>query len=162
MLKHKVLLTPVGKLHLVSDGCVLRGLCFEETWSQEKLQFGNLKSEDCELFKSVEIQLNEYFSGNRKIFDLPLKTQGTQFQEAAWGELKKISYGETLSYSEQAKKMGHGRAVRAVGSANKKNPIAIVIPCHRVISKSGKLSGFNGGADLKARLLTLESENSSS
>ncbi len=162
MLNHKLINTSVGKIHLVSDGTNLLGLCFSETWEKEKLQFGKLNTEDCPVFHETERQLLEYFSGNRKSFKLPILTVGTPFQELAWGELKKIPYGQTLSYSEQAKKIGKSLAVRAVGSANKKNPIAIVIPCHRVISKSGRLSGFNAGVDLKQKLLELEKRNSSS
>jgi methylated-DNA-[protein]-cysteine S-methyltransferase len=102
-------------------------------------------------------QLRAYFGGSLREFDLPLDPAGTDFQKRVWLELLKIPYGETRSYSEVAIAVGSPKAVRAVGAANGANPIPIVVPCHRVIGSSGKLTGYGGGLELKKRLLDLES-----
>lgn len=101
-------------------------------------------------------QLQEYFAGKRKDFDLPLAANGTPFQQQAWQQLSNIPYGETISYSEQAKRMGDKNKSRAIGLANGRNPISIIIPCHRVIGANGKLTGYAGGLDRKAFLLEFE------
>ena len=105
-------------------------------------------------------QLNEYFAGKRKIFDLPVDGKGTAFQKAVWRELQKIPYGETRSYEDIAAAIGNKKAVRAIGQANGRNPIMIVVPCHRVIRKNGDISGFACGVEAKRYLLNLERENS--
>lgn len=105
-------------------------------------------------------QLNEYFAGKRKIFDLPVDSKGTAFQKAVWRELQKIPYGETRSYEDIAVAIGNKKAVRAMGQANGRNPIMIVVPCHRVIRKNGDISGFACGVEAKRYLLNLERENS--
>ena len=105
-------------------------------------------------------QLNEYFAGKRKIFDLPVDNKGTVFQKAVWRELQKIPYGETRSYEDIAVAIGNKKAVRAIGQANGRNPIMIVVPCHRVIRKNGDISGFACGVEAKRYLLNLEGENS--
>jgi methylated-DNA-[protein]-cysteine S-methyltransferase len=104
-------------------------------------------------------QLREYFHGDRTQFDLPLAPEGTPFQCSVWRRLQDIPYGETISYGELAKRVGNPKASRAVGAANGKNPIPIVIPCHRVIGFNGKLTGFGGGLPTKEALLALETEN---
>ena len=104
-------------------------------------------------------QLNEYFAGSRKEFDLPLKLSGTEFQVSVLEALQHIPYGETTSYGEIAKRIGRPKAVRAVGAANGRNPIPIVVPCHRVIGSTGDLTGFGGGLDTKEALLRLEAEH---
>lgn len=103
-------------------------------------------------------ELNEYFAGERREFSLPLDLRGTEFQLACWHALLEIPYGETRSYRDIAKVIGHPQAYRAVGMANNRNPIAIVVPCHRVIASSGLLCGYGGGLDLKRKLLDLEQE----
>jgi len=108
------------------------------------------------LVEDVFAQLREYFYGGRKIFDLPLKLSGTEFQKQAWQELLNIPFGETISYKEQANRVGMPKAIRAIGSANGKNKINIVIPCHRVIGQSGKLVGYSGGLSRKEWLLNAE------
>jgi methylated-DNA-[protein]-cysteine S-methyltransferase len=108
----------------------------------------------------VRTQLAEYFSGERKDFDLPLKLNGTEFQVSVLEALLEIPYGETTSYGAIAKQIGRPKAVRAVGAANGRNPIPIIVPCHRVIGSSGDLTGFGGGLDTKEALLRLEAENS--
>jgi methylated-DNA-[protein]-cysteine S-methyltransferase len=101
-------------------------------------------------------QLRAYFAGDRRVFDVPLDMQGTAFQKRVWHELEKIPYGETRSYMQVAVAVGAPKAVRAVGAANGANPIPIIVPCHRVIGTSGKLTGYGGGLPLKKRLLELE------
>lgn len=105
-------------------------------------------------------QLAEYFDGTRREFDLPLHTSGTAFQELCWVALRRIPYGETRSYGQQAQLIGHPKAVRAVGGANHRNPISILIPCHRVIGASGALTGYGGGLDMKEWLLRHEQSHS--
>ena len=112
--------------------------------------------EDPEGFRDVRAQLDAYFRGERKTFALPLDARGTPFQERVWQELVKIPYGRTISYGELACRIGNPKASRAVGMANGKNPIGIIIPCHRVIGKNGSLTGFGGGLDIKAKLLEFE------
>ncbi|MBF0278687.1 MAG: methylated-DNA--[protein]-cysteine S-methyltransferase [SAR324 cluster bacterium] len=114
--------------------------------------------EDAKYFKNVLDQLRAYFNGKLKVFDLQLSAEGTTFQKNVWDALKKIPYGETFSYGEIAALIGSPKASRAVGAANGQNPIPIVIPCHRVIGKSGDLTGFGGGLDTKIKLLSLEQE----
>ena len=114
---------------------------------------------NCEIAKDTQKQINEYLSKKRKEFDLPIKLIGTEFQIKVWNELRKIPYGETCSYSDIANGINNPKAIRAVGMANNKNPIMIVVPCHRVIGKSGKMVGYGGGIELKEYLLKLENNN---
>lgn len=98
-------------------------------------------------------QLEEYFAGLRTEFDLPIEVDGTDFQRAAWSALKQVPHGETISYGEQARRMGRPTAVRAVGAANGRNPVPVIVPCHRVIGANGSLTGFAGGIEIKTWLL---------
>jgi len=111
---------------------------------------------DHDILDLAVIQLEEYFAGNRIDFDLPLEPGGTAFQQQAWATLRTIPFGETITYGRQAAEMGNARKARAVGSANGQNPIPIVVPCHRVIGSTGKLTGFAGGLGVKAWLLEHE------
>ena len=111
------------------------------------------------LVNTIKTQLNEYFLGKRQYFDIKINPKGTEFQKLVWKELQKIPYGTTKSYSEIAKNIGNNKAQRAVGSACNKNPIMIIIPCHRVISKNGKIGGFACGNLVKQKLLDIESPN---
>ena len=113
-------------------------------------------TETPEPFADAMAQLQSYFAGKLRSFDLPLDPQGTDFQRSAWTALLDIPYGETRSYSDIARAIGRPKAVRAVGAANGQNPISIVIPCHRVVGSNGDLTGFGGGLDVKQQLLTLE------
>ncbi len=119
--------------------------------------------EGTSFFSKVLTQLDAYFDGSLRKFTLALgpdlKIQGTQFQERVWHQLLNIPYGETISYGELARRIGNPNAFRAVGMANGKNPISIIIPCHRVIGKDGSLTGFGGGIDVKKQLLALEQKN---
>ncbi len=110
-------------------------------------------------FKETLQQLRQYFAGKRQQFDLPISPQGTPFQERVWQELRKIPYGETASYGMIAQRIGKPKACRAVGMANSKNPMPIIIPCHRIIGKDGSLTGFGGGLPVKKQLLALERQS---
>ena len=127
------------------------------------IQFGNtlpegVVAEPSAIHETVE-QLSEYFEGKRTQFELPLDVEGTDFQKAVWNELQRIPYGETRSYGEIAKAIGRPGAARAVGMANHDNPLAVVIPCHRVVGSNGSLTGYAGGLHLKAQLLSIESRH---
>lgn len=108
------------------------------------------------LLKKANQELQEYLSGKRKEFDLPLAPQGTEFQQKVWEELRKIPYGRTCSYKDIAENIGNKKACRAVGMANNRNPIPIFIPCHRVIGADGSLTGYGGGLEIKEKLLEIE------
>ncbi|MPM89161.1 Methylated-DNA--protein-cysteine methyltransferase, constitutive [bioreactor metagenome] len=115
-----------------------------------------LLQKESPLIKRTISQLREYLNGTRQVFDLPLAPQGTPFQQSVWKELLKIPYGSTRSYQDVAKAIGKPQACRAVGMANNRNPLVIIIPCHRVIGAGGKLVGYGGGLAIKAKLLELE------
>lgn len=135
---------------------VLEIICSQEFLLSVK--YVEIKGKDNKntLVENVLFQLNEYFNAQRNKFDLPLEFSGTDFQKKAWGELLNISFGETVSYQEQALKAGSPKAMRAVGSANAKNIINIIVPCHRVIGKNGKLVGYGGGLSRKEWLIEHE------
>ncbi len=116
---------------------------------------------DAPLIREATLQLEEYFAGVRRDFDLPLDLHGTEFQIEVWAALRAIPYGETRSYAAIARQIGRPSAVRAVGAANGANPIAIIVPCHRVIGSTGALTGYGGGLPLKRFLLALESQKGS-
>ena len=111
---------------------------------------------DAERCRPAVTQLEEYFQGRRRTFDLPIQAEGTPFQRKVWKELQKIPYGETASYGEIAQRLGNPAAVRAVGRANGTNPVSLIIPCHRVIGANGTLTGYGGGLEVKRGLLQLE------
>lgn len=143
--------TPIGFLTIREEEKKLTKLF----WEANSVQ--TMKNElHSDFLYEVYTQVNEYLTGRRKQFDVPLKYQGTQFQQSVWQELQKIPYGETRSYQEIAAVIGNEKAVRAVGQANNKNPILLIIPCHRVIHKSGGISGFACGVEVKRYLLELE------
>ena len=153
--------SPVGLLHMVSKSEKLIVLLFDSNWKEFKDSFelnpkNKLTRKKDQVLRNTEIQLKEYFSGYRKNFDIPLEFSGTNFQKQAWNTLQQIPFGKTISYGEQAQKMKNPKAVRAVGGANGKNSICIVVPCHRVIGKNGSLTGFGGGIDIKKQLLKHE------
>jgi methylated-DNA-[protein]-cysteine S-methyltransferase len=148
--------TPIGKLLLAGDGEKLTLLGFP-TGSMARRHESDWK-QDPAPFADVRQQLEQYFAGQRQQFDLPLAPQGTDFQQRVWGALQEIPFGETWSYGQLARHIGKPKASRAVGAANGLNPIPVIIPCHRVIGASGKLTGFGGGLETKRYLLDLESE----
>jgi methylated-DNA-[protein]-cysteine S-methyltransferase len=149
--------SPVGWLYIVATDKFLVGLTPENGWGRLKKRFSNLLELDNEILKQSKIELAEYFARKRVDFDLPLSLKGTIFQKKAWDALLDIPYGETISYGQQAQNIGNPKALRAIGGANGANPISIIVPCHRVISKSGKLTGYASGLDIKEYLLKLES-----
>ncbi len=146
--------SPVGRLLVAADADGLRYLLFEAGRSEVKPLPG--WREDPSRLVEVIRQLRAYFAGALRTFDLPLAPEGTPFQQRVWQELLAIPYGETISYGELARRVGNPRASRAVGLANGSNPISIVIPCHRVIGSSGRLTGYGGGLRNKEWLLGLE------
>lgn len=146
--------SPVGRLLLTGNAEGLQRLNFDRGKKAERLE-DNWK-ESIEAFKEVIRQLRAYFAGELKRFTIPLKMRGTEFQMSVWRGLLEIPYGETISYGELAKRLGNPNAMRAVGLANGSNPIAIIVPCHRVIGSNGKLTGFGGGLENKEKLLSLE------
>jgi methylated-DNA-[protein]-cysteine S-methyltransferase len=147
--------SPIGRLLLTSDGSALTGLYMEPS---RKAQSTAGWSEDggVEPLPEAVRQLTEYFAGERREFDLPLRLQGTAFQQRVWQELAKIPYGVTWSYGELAKRISKPSASRAVGLANGRNPISILVPCHRVIGADGSLTGYGGGLERKRWLLAHE------
>jgi methylated-DNA-[protein]-cysteine S-methyltransferase len=146
--------SPIGPLLLAGDDAGLHFLSFassrravrpEKSWKRDDGTFGEVKR-----------QLEEYFRGEREEFDLTLAMEGTGFQLTVWSALRRIPYGETVSYGKLAERIGNPKAVRAVGLANGCNPIPIIVPCHRVIGSDGSLTGFGGGLPTKKKLLDLE------
>ena len=136
---------------------ILEIICSENTLYSLKITDElDVSDEETNFSKNIKIQLDEYFLGKRKIFDININPQGTDFQKQVWNELLKIPYGTTKSYSEIAKNIDNKNAQRAVGSACNKNPIMLIIPCHRVISRSGNLGGFAYGNNIKEQLLKIE------
>jgi len=149
--------TPIGELLLAGEDGALAMIGFPKGSMRRDPEADWIYNEK-PLAKARQ-QLEEYFAGTRKDFDLPLRIKGTEFQVSVLNALQEIPYGKTMSYGEIAKRIGRPKAVRAVGAANGRNPIPIVVPCHRVIGSSGDLTGFGGGLDTKAALLRLEAEN---
>jgi methylated-DNA-[protein]-cysteine S-methyltransferase len=146
--------TPVGRLLVAGDNAGLRNVLFGEGRSEAKPQPG--WREDATRLANAVRQLRAYFAGELRRFDLPLAPEGTPFQRRVWQELLAIPYGKTISYGELARRIGKPTGSRAVGLANGANPISIVIPCHRVIGSTGKLTGYGGGLKTKEWLLELE------
>lgn len=143
--------TSIGKITIASD---------EETITL--VQFGEAERAPlhrCPLIDRAAAEIQEYLNGKRTLFDLPISPRGTDFQKRVWHALRSIPYGETRSYRQIAEQIGSPKAYRAVGMANNKNPVAILIPCHRVIGSDGSLVGYAAGLDIKGRLLALEQAN---
>jgi methylated-DNA-[protein]-cysteine S-methyltransferase len=154
--------TPVGKIGIKENGSEITEIYFEKAESHGGSPFINhidVELAETPLLKRAGQQLMEYFDGSRKSFDLPLAPKGTPFQLKVWKALLSIPYGETRSYKDIAIAAGNPKASRAVGMANNRNPIAIIIPCHRVIGSNGKLVGYGGGLSIKEYLLELEKRN---
>lgn len=149
--------SPVGKLKLVAKGNSLAAVLWENE-SSNRVRLGDMQEDPTHpVLLETARQLREYFEGTRKVFELPLDFIGTPFQKKVWSALLTIPFGETRSYGQIASQIGQPKAVRAVGGANNRNPVAIIAPCHRVIGASGKLVGYAGGLDAKNVLLTIES-----
>ena len=153
---YKIMKSPVGDLKLVASDKGLAAILWEND-NPNRVRL-DIVGEDRHhpILAETEHQLTEYFAGKRRIFAVPLDFNGTDFQKSVWHALLKIPFGQTRSYGEIAKSLGNTKAVRAVGAANGRNPISVIAPCHRVIGSTGKLTGFAGGLDVKARLLAFE------
>jgi methylated-DNA-[protein]-cysteine S-methyltransferase len=147
--------SPVGALSLVATDVALIALVWRRETHSAVFERA-VDAPDHPLLRETARQLQEYFAGSRRSFDLPLEFRGTDFQRRAWSALLTIPYGETRTYGQMAEQIGNPAAVRAVGAANGRNPISIIAPCHRVIGMNGDLTGFGGGLDAKASLLSLE------
>ena len=150
---NSIIKTPIGNIEITEDNGKIISI---------KMTEKNIISTDNKILLQAEKELEEYFDGKRKKFTLPLDLRGTDFQLRVWNVLRKIPYGETRSYKEVALAAGNEKASRAVGMANNKNPILIVVPCHRVIGSNGAMIGFACGVDVKKKLLELEKKNLSS
>ena len=146
--------SPIGELLLLGDGRSLHGLYMQEGRTAITVRPGWVASE--EPFAAVRAQLAEYFAGRRSSFEVPLAMTGTAFERRVWSALREIPYGESISYGELARRIGKPTGARAVGLANGRNPISVIVPCHRVIGADGSLTGYGGGVERKRFLLDLE------
>ena len=147
--------TPVGPLRLFATKTGLREICWPGPQT-ERATHDAAEAPDHPVLARAATQLAEYFTGKRTAFDVPLDPVGTGFQQEAWGYLRTIPYGETRTYGKQAAAIGRPKASRAVGAANGRNPLSIIVPCHRVVGADGSLTGFAGGLEIKRFLLELE------
>ena len=155
-LSYKYFASPVGRLKLVASQTGLVAVLWENDNPRRVPLADLVEDPHHEILLEAERQLNEYFAGKRNAFSISLDMRGTAFQKDVWSALQTIPFGETLSYGEIARQLGRPAASRAVGAANGRNPVSIVVPCHRVIGSTGKLTGFAGGLKVKAHLLNLE------
>ncbi len=156
--QHTVVDSPYGPLTLVAADGVLCGLYMtEQRHRPAEETLGERVAAGEDPFPEVVRQLTAYFAGELTTFDLPVRLEGTEFQRSVWEQLVRIPYGQTWSYGELAVKLGKPNASRAVGLANGKNPVGIIVPCHRDIGASGSMTGYGGGIDRKVRLLAFES-----
>lgn len=140
--------TNIGNIEITEEEGAIIGINFNTDTDIQK--------QETDLIRKTYLQISEYLEGKRKEFDIPLKMYGTEFQKKVWKELLRIPYGETRSYKQIAENIGNPKACRAVGMANHNNPIAIIVPCHRVIGTNNKLIGYAGGVDIKQKLLNIE------
>jgi methylated-DNA-[protein]-cysteine S-methyltransferase len=146
--------SPLGDLLLVGDGQALHGLYMQE--GRTAIAVNGEWTRDDHAFTAVREQLDEYFAGRRTTFDLPLQMNGSPFQRRVWKALEDIPYGATISYGELARRVGAPATPRNVGTTNGRNPISVIVPCHRVIGADGSLTGYGGGLERKRLLLDLE------
>jgi methylated-DNA-[protein]-cysteine S-methyltransferase len=155
---YKLVPSPIGKLKLIGSDRGLAAILWENDNPRCVRVRAEVEDNNHPVLLETQRQLAEYFAGKRESFSLKLDPVGTKFQNDVWQALLAIPFGETRSYGQLAKQLGNPQATRAVGAANGRNPIAIVVPCHRVIGSSGKLTGFAGGLEAKAHLLRLENK----
>ncbi|UKA62900.1 methylated-DNA--[protein]-cysteine S-methyltransferase [Arthrobacter sp. FW306-04-A] len=155
--RHTTIDSALGQLTLTARGGLLTGIFFEGHWHMPPPEFfGQAVPANESLFQQTAAELSEYLAGERTVFDVPFEASGNPFQERVWARLGQIPYGETVSYGELATELGDRNLSQAVGSAVGRNPLSIVIPCHRVIGHDGRLTGYAGGLDNKRFLLELE------
>jgi methylated-DNA-[protein]-cysteine S-methyltransferase len=152
-MQYAVITTPMGLLTVASTEKGIASIQFGNSIPRDAVASGESAN------RETALQLTEYFEGKRTRFELPLDVEGTPFQKAVWNELLRIPYGETRSYGDIARAIGRPGAARAVGMANHDNPVAVVIPCHRVVGRDGSLTGYAGGLHLKAQLLSIERQH---
>lgn len=150
MEQYMLISTPLGPMIAIEHDGALAWLSFGADVPK------NARAHESELLKETSLQLKEYFEGARREFSIPIKLKGTEFQQKVWQALSTIPYGQTRSYRDIALQVESPKAVRAVGGANHRNPVSIIIPCHRVIGANGSLTGYGGGLDKKEALLALE------
>ncbi|GGY62629.1 methylated-DNA--[protein]-cysteine S-methyltransferase [Marinobacter zhanjiangensis] len=146
--------SPIGTLLITGDGVAITGLHMEQQATRPTIGDDWLRDDQC--FREALEQLTAYFRGERQQFDLPLAGAGTRFQKTVWAALQEIPYGQTQTYGQLARRIGNQNASRAVGLANGRNPIGIIVPCHRVIGANGSLTGYAGGVERKQWLLAHE------
>ena len=142
--------TEIGRIKISEKDEKIIGLVFSDYKKEDEIE------KETDAIRKTYLQLKEYLSGKRKNFDIEIEMIGTEFQKKVWKELLKIPYGETRSYKDIAIAIGNEKACRAVGNANNKNPIAIIVPCHRVVGSNGSMTGYAGGLDIKEKLLKIE------
>lgn len=159
MYYYRLLLTPVGELTLIAGEQGLAAVAWENERPSRIRAHPELRVTDHPVLEQAAHQLTEYFNCQRQTFDLPLQFEGTPFQCEVWQALREIPYGETRSYRDIAERIHRPKAMRAVGAANGRNPLSVIVPCHRVIGANGSLTGFAGGLDVKQQLLTLEAKD---
>ena len=157
MIYFSELKVPTGELLLMSDGETITGV-YWKSYKKVPVPASDWAKDDSK-FKELTKQINEYFAGNRKTFDIKTKSVGTEFQKSVWRVISEIPYGKRLSYKQVAEKIGRPNAVRAVGTAVGSNPICLVVPCQRVSTASGGISGYAGGVESKKYLLELEANH---
>lgn len=145
--------TEIGRIKISEKDEKIIGLVFSDYKKEDEIE------KETELIKKAYTQLEEYLSGKRTEFNIEIEMIGTEFQKKVWKELLNIPYGETRSYKDIAIAIGNEKACRAVGNANNKNPIAIIVPCHRVVGSNGSMTGYAGGLDIKEKLLKIEKYN---
>lgn len=145
--------TEIGRIKISEKDEKIIGFVFSDYKKEDEIE------KETDAIRKTYLQLKEYLSGKRKNFDIEIEMIGTEFQKKVWKELLNIPYGETRSYKDIAIAIGNGKACRAVGNANNKNPIAIIVPCHRVIGSNGSMTGYAGGLDIKEKLLKIEKYN---
>lgn len=155
-MRFRSLASPLGDLLLAGDVEGLRYLAFEGGRYPVEPGPAWRRDDHFPLFSRAESELRSYFAGRLRSFSVPLALEGTPFQRKVWEALLRIPYGETLTYTELARRSGRPTAVRAAGAANARNPVSILVPCHRVVGRNGSLTGYGGGLDAKRRLLQLE------
>ncbi|GAA5525674.1 methylated-DNA--protein-cysteine methyltransferase [Microbulbifer aestuariivivens] len=156
MTHYQIYPTALGQVLIAADDLGLLALHISAAAAEPARATADWRRQASALTDRAAAQLSEYLCGERRDFDLPLNPRGTEFQRRVWASLRAIPYGETRSYREQAAALGNPKAIRAAARANGANPIAIVVPCHRVIGADGSLTGYAGGLEMKARLLNLE------
>ena len=157
----KQLDSPIGRLRLVATDQGLSHLLFDQQVGEDMDSDGDpAETDNHPVLAAATAQLAEYFAGRRQEFDIPLDLSGTEFQRAAWSALANVPFGETRSYRQQAEAIGRPKAVRAIGAANGKNPVPIVLPCHRIVGSDGSLTGYGGGLPIKEYLLNHEQAQS--